>query len=63
MESPKDCKALETLFLSLVLVINGNPTLTNNSHFESGKAQIGGGIAVFATVGGRCTSVSMQYCA
>ena len=51
MGSPKDCKALETLLLSLELVING-------SHFEREKAQTGGGIIVFATAGGRCTSAS-----
>ena len=32
--------------------------IVNNSHFESGKAKTGGGIAVFATAGGKCTSVS-----
>ena len=29
-----------------------------NNHFESGKPQTGGGIAVFATVGGKDTSAS-----
>ena len=51
---------LQLLSLDYILLI-----VLNNSHFESGKAEIGGGIAahVFATVGGRCTSASMQYCA
>ena len=45
--------ALELLSLEYVLHV-----ILNNSHFESGKAEIGGGIAVFATVGGKFTSAS-----